>query len=486
MSPMNSFYFNETNSEEILMIIKSFKNSHCFVEQDIPIFLWKKIAPTIADFLADLVNRSIGLSTFPIPLKKAKLLPIYKNGAKNDVSNYRPIAITHYLGKIIEKTIHSRLIDFFNKYKILSKTQFGFTAGLSTKHAIINLFTTCYAFSKTFKYTAIILLDLSKAFDKICHNTLFRKLFNYGIRGSILSYIKSYFSQRQISTTVESSMSNYLEITCGTPQGTILSPLFYNIYVNDLHLLSGDDRHIIQYADDTSIIIGANSVNNLIEKCETCLSDFEAYFSRLNLSLNVTKTKVIFINTKQQYTIKTPTLSSPIVTSLSARFLGINIDHKLSLNPHTPIMIKNINYYSQYFRTITNYLNHSDRILLFNALIKPTIDYSLPFLNTCNKTNINALDKRITLAAKILFQKHIRTPTALIHSIININALSETIEQANIQFSKNIINSKLPGITLGNYVHLHLNKRTGAFKIPTFNHSPDFVINCLLSYNNRV
>ena len=200
---------------------------------------------------------------FPIELKKGKVIPMHKSGSKLDENNYRPISLLNVWSKIYEKVVYKRVYSYLEKFSLLYCKQFGFRTKHSTVDALVE-FTEKVRFNRTTNEVRSFFLDLSKAFDTIDHNLLIRKLENYGIRGNSLNWFKSYLKGRIQRVKLNNVSSGWEEIVCGVPQGSILGPLLFIIYVNDMPLVC---RHLeaILFADDTNLsAIGLHCVD--IEK----------------------------------------------------------------------------------------------------------------------------------------------------------------------------------------------------------------------------
>ncbi len=293
--------FQPTSPDEITKLAKSIKKKFTTDYYNISTSVALKTIDNISTILTHLINKTIETGIFPDRLKIAKLTPIYKKEEKHLFNNYRPISILPIFSKLYEKVIYTRLLNHFDTHQILTPNQFGFRQNHSTDHAIISIIDTLTEKLDSHYFTTGIFLDLSKAFDTINHEILLSKLKYYGIRGTELELIKNYLTNRQQCTQYNETtcISDLLQITHGIPQGSILGPLLFIIYINDITTISNTISTIL-FADDTNILSFDYDQMELLFNLNSDLNIIDDWLKANKLSLNIKKTEDIIFTTPQR------------------------------------------------------------------------------------------------------------------------------------------------------------------------------------------
>ena len=299
----NSFFLAETSSKEIIDTIKEFKNGK---SSDIPIIVIKHINEIIAPYLSKSINACISTGTFPSSLKLGKITPIHKKGPKNEVSNYRPVSTLPIFGKIFEKIIYSRLYSFLTDHNILYNTQFGFRKHHSTSYAVNYSVNLIKQFQYEGKSTIGVFIDLSKAFDTIDHTTLLSKLECYRIRGISHDLLRSYLSNRYQLINIDGTHSDKELVSYGVPQGSVLGPLLFLIYMNK-------NVKFVLYADDTNIFIYCTSFEEGIFLANTMLDHVRNYMRCNLLHINLDKSCYMYFPCKKPSQTKNKNEDSTVI-----------------------------------------------------------------------------------------------------------------------------------------------------------------------------
>ena len=299
--------------------------------------LLKILNHSVSTAISIVINKSLSTGTVPNTLKIAKVIPIYKAKDKTDMGNYRPISLLPSISKVLEKIVHSRLYKFLTNNKILSENQFGFRPSRSTVDAVCKLTSDVLSASETNQYTLAVLLDLSKAFDTINHEILLNKLNHYGIRGVALEWFRSYLTSRRQFVSYHGCTSASQTVTCGVPQGSVLGPLLFIIYTNDLPVSLEHSKSIL-FADDITLYHSHTDKAILRQSIEHDLKLLNDWFCSNKLSLNVPKTHFMVFCPKKRNDIsdlETLNLGDKSINRVNtAKFLGIYIDDELEWGEH--------------------------------------------------------------------------------------------------------------------------------------------------------
>ena len=326
-----------TNVEEITSLINKMQDKKASGYDSINAKFLKLTSAYIAPIICDIFNSMIKTGIYPDELKIAKVIPIYKNGDASKCSNYRPISILSLLNNIFEKLLYKRLYDYLENFEILYQFQYGFRKGHSTVHALVELVDKIRNSVDKGEMTCGIFVDLSKAFDTVNHKILLSKLDHYGFRGKTNKLLESYLTNRKQYVQIGNAKSKCKPITCGVPQGSVLGPLLFLIYINDLPNSCPDGNTRI-FADDTTIFFNAKKSDEILRKGQLIMNKMNSWFIANKLTLNASKSTFIVFRSRYSRINNLPNkfefAKSEIVRSDSVKYLGLTLDEHPLFNTH--------------------------------------------------------------------------------------------------------------------------------------------------------
>ena len=374
----NSIFINATNKYEVATTINSLKLKNGGVDK-INAKTLKIICKYIAEPLAHIINLCITQAIWPDALKKAEIVPIFKSGDKHNPVNYRPISLISNIAKVFEKILYNRIYDFVIKNNIISKQQFGFLKNLGTRDALNYVTNILYQNLDRSKKTLIAFLDLAKAFDTVNHRLLIDKLYCIGIRGQALDLLDSYLSDRYQKVRLNESESYYRKINIGVPQGTILGPLLFLLYINDILKVIQTGK-IASYADDTAIISTCDTWDQTVEDMNKNLSVIDNFLAANKLSLNIDKSVYMAVGNYCDSVpkhIEVKIRDKDLNRVEVCKYLGVMFDYNLNWNEHIQYIIKKTKYLLYIFYKISKFMSTETMRMIYYAFFHSIINYGI-------------------------------------------------------------------------------------------------------------
>ena len=403
----------------------------------------------------------------------AKVTPLYKDGARNDINNYRPISVLPVLSKILEKHVASSLSKFLRDNNLLYELKSAFRPGHSTETALIRLTDQILMNMDNDNVTGLVLIDFRKAFDVIDHELLLKKLSIYGATPSSVAWFKSYLSERKQFISLGKTTSEQLTVKQGVPQGSILGPVLFLLFVNDMPL-HVQKSTIDVYADDTTLSSSSNwkTIQSLNQALSLDLCKVERWASENKMYMNMQKTKALLVTGKRlrkrivqdSGKLEVKTDNAEIVNVENHKLLGMIIDEDLTYEAHVDGLCNKLSKRLGLLRHISPYLKKNQRIIYFNAIIKPLMMYASQVWTLCNKEALERVLRMQKRAARIILeaQRTSRTVT-LFNNLSWIPFYNEAyIKRCELAYKR--IN-----VTLPNYLNTSLRKNSDVHQRTTRN-----------------
>ena len=409
-NPSSLCFFNPVSIDECIRLILDLNNTKQNLNS-IPVSLLKEYSCYIAPILTNIINSCLSSGTFPNVLKIATVTPIPKQGSPFEIKNYRPISVLPIFSKILEKCVLNRIVKYFSDHSIISPNQFGFLRGVSTENAVCSLMDILYDVIDRREFAICVFVDFAKAFDCVPHDILLRKAEAYGVRGVPLLFIKDFLSNRSQKVKINNSFSSSKPITTGVPQGSILGPLCFLIYVNDLPNFSTNCQSIL-YADDTTLCFRGNTLSDLIVLCNRELENFCAWANANKININFDKTlaTVVTNNRIDSNLLQLSVNNLDIKFETSCKFLGLYFDSDLKFRSHISYISGKLSKSIGILFRIKDYLPTEGLISIYYSIIYPYLIYcNLVWGNTYETilNHIFILQKRaLRLINKVEFRAH--------------------------------------------------------------------------------
>ena len=461
----NNFAIEATTPDEVIEKTMKLKSKHSSDCTELSSVFVKKVIKHIAIPLSHIFNLSFSQGIFPQPSKIAKVVPVFKAGVRDSTNNYRPISLLPIFSKILEKLIADRLSDFLKRFSILYKHQYGFQRGFSTIHPIIHLLNYIAEAINKKQFTIAIFCDLTKAFDTVNHGILFKKLQYYGIRGVELQWFKSYLSERSQCVAIGEAKSTLRPITIGVPQGSVLGPILFLLYINDLPNASNMLPYL--FADDTTCVASGPDLTQLISEVNVEFQKLSEWFRANKLSLHPGKTKFsIFCNEEKSIPIgdqkiyfnnndiNSPTLNITLIKPLeyvnknskepAIKFLGLYLDQFLNFKFHIKKIAAKLSSALFFIRRSKYLLTDSALKTLYFSLFHCHLEYAILAWGSAKPGILQQIVKKQKNAIRLIAKAPYNAHTEPLFKKLGILRFEDLLTFSKLKFMHSFSNKKLP------------------------------------------
>lgn len=424
-----SMVLMETTVEDVEATILNLRSDCAFGWDGISTTIIKNSKSVLAPIITHVCNLSISHGVFPEVFKRAVVIPIHKTGRRDDVNNYRPISILSAMSKILERILNKSLVSFLVTNKIVSNNQYGFRTGINSEDAILTLAEhVTRSLDKKQKCLGIF-LDLTKAFDTVSAPVLLRKMESIGVRGHVLNIFADYLRNRTQIVKIGQYESDELPISYGVPQGSILGPTLFLIYINELCQLPIEHCKIISYADDTTLLIDGTNWSQCYHNAEVALISVMKWLADNLLTLNVSKTVYIPFAIKSNLlpqnslSLKAHLCTSPtncdcmaISRSNIVKYLGIYVDQYLNWQKHIDTLSSRTRKLIYVFKKLRSSADRSTLIMVYQSLCQSILTYCVPVWGGATKNSIIRLERAQRAVLKVLLSRPRRYPTEQLYA----------------------------------------------------------------------
>ena len=377
------------------------------------------------------------------------MIALIKKGEKLNPNNYRPISLLSCFNKLFEKLLCKRLVQFLERNQILFNYQYGFRKLHSTTLALIEFTDTIIRFLDDDNHCISVFIDLTKAFDTVDHEILLHKLERYGIRGHANMFLRAYLSNRHQYTAINDLSSTLRKVQCGVPQGSVLGPLLFALYINDIQNAVRAEC-VRLFADDMALYMVNTDLKVLISSVKVKIQQLFKWCICNKLTINIDKTYFALFHTLNKPVpdgfTEIPTTHMTIKRATEMKYLGLVLDEKLNYNEHVQSICNSLLKYFRIFNHIKHKVNKKTARQLYLTFVFSRIKYGIEIYGNCSERNVNKIQTMQNKLLKLLLQLDRLTPTNILHKNLNILKINDLYKCSILSFVNNTQIGKCPRI----------------------------------------
>ena len=374
----DAFNLSQVNEETVLKHLETVNPGKATGLDNLPAKFIRDGPKHLAPPLTHIIHLSLHSGKVPDELKSARVSPIYKKNSKTDPGNYRPVSVLCIISKILQRVVYNQVESYLQSHTLLYEFQSGFRSAFSTDTCLIHLPDHIRSESDHGNYTGMVILDLQKAFDTVDHQLLLNKLQALGFNSLSVAWFRSYLTCHEQVVNIGDATSPPLPVTCGVPQGSILGPLIFLVYVNDMP--AATNSKLLLYVDDSAILVSGKDVSQIQATLSKELESIREWLIANKLSLHLGKTESILFGTNKKLQLA-PQLNiecagNKLANRSSVKYLGVDLDQSLSGEIIAKKLVSKINGKLSFLYRNTKSFNLETKKLLVAALIQCHFDYA--------------------------------------------------------------------------------------------------------------
>ena len=439
---IDSFYLRPTTTDEILLEIQKLNPKKATGPDGISAKILQLCPEIFAVNLTKIYNKAIANAEYPTLMKISKVISLFKKGEKHNPGNYRPISLLSCFNKILEKIVCKQLTKYLELKNILFTFQFGFRKGYSTSLALTETTDSIRRLIDEKNYVLGIFVDLTKAFDTVDHEILLYKMGVYGVRGHANKFFRSYLSNRSQYTLVNGFESPASIIKCGVPQGSVLGPILFLIYINDLYLAINQGLARL-FADDTGIFVHSKNFGTLIDAAKRELSALCEWCKSNKLTINSSKTCFVIFHSKNKYAH--PDCQELVIPAMTikrvknTKYLGLIFDEMLTWNEHVKQLSGSLLKYFGIFNHVKALMTTQTARQLYFSFIYSRISYGIEVYGNCTVKTLQKIQVLQNKLLKLILRKDSRTPTNDLHQELHLLKVKDIQKMKILCFVNNCL-----------------------------------------------